>query len=301
MTSYALPFLTLDDNSIICSPWHILGEQGASNILPKVLDHWDYARDLSLARSITVDATRAARNLAIEDSDLKLNLVVRTGTGAGILPRVFIDTQVLSIAAGKTSMEVGLDVVGRSLSRRLFLECTIVLAREAAGGPLSPRLPGSKLWRDVLDVVLEGDEPRFPVEAISFSKQFSGRPEEHALWYLLWSPFSLQLEFAGGVRLYLNSDNEGFIKRMVDRDLLTLRAVVSDVMAQMISAAVVQDGYEDLLDGYEVHSVGNQIAQWLKRAFPGQSVSAVREVLAHRPAAFHAYIQSAADLEGVLI
>lgn len=300
MTSFALPFLTLDDSAISCTPWVLQVEQGASEVLPRMLNHWDYARDLSLTRSVSVDASESARKLAIDPSILVLNLVVRTGTGAGILPRMFVDTQVHTITVDKRPMEVKVDVAGNGLSKRLFLECTIVLAKEVSGGPLSPKLPGSKLWRDVLDVSLEGEEPRFPVEALSFSKRFAGSQEEHALWYLLWSPFSLQLEFSGGVLLYLNSDNEDFIQRVVDRDVLTIRAMVSDVMAQMISAAVAQDGCEELLDGYEAHTIGHQIDQWLKRAFPGQAASAVREMLIHQPAMFHASIQSAADLEGVL-
>lgn len=300
MTSFALPFLTLDDSAISCTPWALQGEQGTSEVLPRILSHWDYARDLSLARSVSVDALEAERKLAIDQRDLELNLVVRTGTGAGILPRLFVDAQVHKITPGKPPLEIKLEVAGNALSKRLFLECTVVLANQTSGSPLSPTIRGSKLWRNVLDVSLEGEDPRFPVEAISFSKRFAGRPEEHALWYLWWSPFSLQLEFSGGVLLYLNSDNEDFIQRVVDRDVLTIRALVSDVMAQMISSAVAQDGCEELLGGYEANTIGHQIDEWLKRAFPGQTAGAVREMLVHRPTIFHATIQSAADLEGVL-
>lgn len=300
MTNIALPFLTLDDGSVSHTPWMLCDEQGASEVLPRMLSDWDYARDLLLVRSVSVDASEAAKKLAIEPCSLMLTLLVRTGTGAGILPRMFFDTQVYTIAPDKRSMKITQKVIGNCLSKRLFLECTIVLAYEASGGPLSPKLPGSKLWQDVFDVSLEGEEPRFPVEALSFSRRFAGRREEHALWYLLWSPFSLQLEFSGGVLLYLNNDNEEFIQRVIERDVLTIRAMVSDVMAQMIAAAIVQDGCEELLGSYEPHTIGHQIDQWVKRAFPGQTASAVREMLIHRPAMFYASIQTAADLEGLL-
>lgn len=300
MRSFALPFLTLTDDAVLASPWHLRDDTGASVPIPKALDHWDYARNILLVRSFALERRKAAESLSMDADNLNLSLIVRIGTGAGSLPRVILESQVYALSSTGDETDVSLNIAGKRLSKRLTLESTIVLAGAMNGGPLTPRLAGSRLWRDVHDVELEGEEPRFPVETISFSQQFAGRVEESALWYLVWSPFALQLEFSGGVRLYLNRDNEEFIERMISGDFLTIRAVVSDVLSQMISAVIIQDGIEEFLPGYDKNTVGRQIIEWLKKSFPGQSIVAVREILTHRPALFHASIQASADLEGVL-
>lgn len=298
MTSYALPFLTIPSELVVAEPWSMRDDAGSLSSLPKVLEHWDYARDISLVRTLSLDFGKASKSLEIALGELDLAIAVRAGTGAGILPRLVLTTKVHQMSPN-VQQEISLQLEGRALSKRLHLECMIVLARPFPGGRLSPRLSGSRLWSDTHDVELEGEAPRFPIEIISFSRQFPRRPEENALWYLQWSPFSLQLEFSAGVQLYLNKDNEAFIQRMVDGDQLTVRTVLADIMIQMISGVILQEDIDNLLDGYETHTVGWQISHWIRKAFHGQSIAAVRDMLTHRPTLFHASIQSVADMDGV--
>lgn len=301
MISFALPFLTIAEQAVVRQPWQLLEEDGTAKELTGVLEGWDYNSNLSVCRDITVDLARAAASIEVPTDQLHLALIVRYGTGSGTLPRSIVGIQSHSLSVGHEQVRIRADLRGHDLSSRLHLESSLLLAGPVQGGPLSPRLVGSKLWKDVLDISLEGDDPQFPMEAISFKQQFRGRPEENALWYLHWTPALLRQEFTAGVCLYLNSDNETFITRITGHDASTLRGVLADVTAQMIAATIVQDAIEDRLDGYEADTVGAQVAHWIRRIFPGQSLRSVRELLLHRPAAFHAAIQSASDIEGALL
>lgn len=299
MISYALPFLTIVDEAVVMQPWQLVEEDGTVQELPVVLEGWDYNSNLSVYRDVVVDMARAAASLEVPADQLQLSLIVRYGTGSGTLPRSIIDVQSHSLSIGREQVRIGTNVRGRDLSSRLYLELSLLLAGPVNGSRLSPRLVGSKLWKHVLDVALEGEDPQFPMEAISFKQQFRGEPGENALWHLHWTPSLLDQEFTAGVRLYLNSDNETFISRITAHDPTTLRSVLADVTAQMISATILQDAIEDRLDRHKPDTVGAQISYWIQRIFPGQSLRSVREMMLHHPAKFHGAIQSASDVEGV--
>jgi hypothetical protein len=134
------------------------------------------------------------------------------------------------------------------------------------------------------------------VEAVSFSKQFAGRPEEGALWYLHWSSSALRTELSSGMRLYLNSDRQEFMQRMLDQDATTIQMVASAVIGQAILSVLQQGGVEELFGSFDEGSLGHQIINWMKIAFPGQSPSEIREIAENQPSMFYAAVQAIADL-----
>ncbi|HEV7270175.1 hypothetical protein [Pseudoxanthomonas sp.] len=294
----AFPFLVIPKDSIRPEGW-LIGDPGKPlHRATDVLENWDYARDLEVANSISIDWAAVAGALQLPEDKLRLKVSLIVGTGAGTLPRRQDRLHAVIVDHATDNFLMSGSVSGRTLSGRLRVSLLVTLdAPEASGTVLSPQDRGSKLWQADHDILIEdGGDSRFPVETASFSRIFGGRPHEHAPWYLHWRPSSLQGDFSAGVRLYVNSDHPEWLARVVSGDRLSLQAMMGDVMSQMIEAALREvSGAEDFVDCNE-GSVGQQILQWLGNAFPGQEVASVRALMERDPGAFRASLLATSDM-----
>lgn len=300
MQRIAFPFLTLDQTAICPQPWALLEEGAETPIADAWLPDWDAARDLRLRRLVTTDLDRAADLLSMPIDDGALELVIRIGTGTGNLPRLIIATSKLPLTRMEPTVVIDEFVPGHSLSQRLFLDTLVLLRRPRDGSPLSPSHAGSKLWTDQIDLRLEGEEPRFPMEAVSFLERFAGGPETYAPWLLHWTPGNLHRDFGGSVRLYLNSDRADVTDRLLAGDRGTTQVVLADVMTQVISASLRQKEFERLAVDADPCSIAGRAAHWIRLAFPGKDIAAVRSMIDLRPSTFHAGILAAADIAGLV-
>ena len=299
MKHIAFPFLTLDAEFVDASAWCLLDESGGMTGLGDHLAGWDYASDLRISRQVGLAEGSVGSTLDLGDTPPTLEVVVRLGTGPGTMPRrSWVIARAMLEPGGKVLVDHS--VPGRRLSQRLWLQTSIVLPFETAGSSrFAPWREGSILWRDEVDVKLEGDSPRFPMEIVSFKERFAGRPECYALWHLHWKPGALHRDFGGSVRLFLNHDRKDFIERFVDADQLTLQSTLADVITQVLENALRQDNLGEILDDCESTSVAGHIATWLELAFPGQDISRIRNTLESSPGHFHSAILAMAD-PGVL-
>jgi hypothetical protein len=297
--TFALPFLSLSDEAVTLGRW-IIGQTG-SHLLPMkpILDEWDYAADVEVRGSISIDMTVAAKMLAIPEEELKLAVVLKIGTGRGRFPRIVerVSSQLFD-AATDQPMELHAIVPGNTLSGRLHARIDVLLATPGENASiLSPTRIGSRLWSDEFSVELEdGGDNRFPIEVVSFSETFPSHRHVTAPWYLSWRPGGLAADFGGSIRLYVNSDHAELAERVVDGDTLTLQTILGDVMVQMVGATLDAEDLAEQLDGCEEGSVGAQIAGWLDLAFPGRELSEVRNIRRSLPGHFHASIHAAAEL-----
>jgi hypothetical protein len=295
MKHVAFPFLVLDEARVRASGWRRLEPDGSALELGSHIEGWDYARDIRVERSVLIDHDIDSSVLALDPADTAFDLIIRLGTGPGSMPRRIMTLQHGPIRPG---IPVLIDqmIAGAGLSQRLFLESTIVL-REAglASSRLSPRLPGSILWRDVIDVALEGQAPRFPMEVVSFAERFPGRAEKTAPWFLHWLPGQLHRDFGGAVRLFLNHDRRDFIERFVAADPLILQVALADVITQILGQVIRQEDLGEILAEAEPTSVAGHVATWLDLAFPGLDIAGVRTLHEASPGRFHAAILAMAD------
>ncbi|WP_193212972.1 hypothetical protein [Luteolibacter marinus] len=277
----------------------MIGERG-SPLAPvaDILEGWDYQCDLELNVEIEVDFQGAADALEIPSEELRLEAVLKVGTGSGTMPRriEILDRVVLNSGRAEAKLEATLD--SSNLSGRLLIECGIVLGKPAGNaGGISPRWQASRLWSERRDVLIEdGGASRFPIESVSFKRSFPGAPFVAAPWYIDWQPGMWRLDFGGSVRLYVNSDFPGVGERVVEGDPLTLQAILADVMRQMISLAVTSADCDEMLEDLGEGSVGHQVRNWMDLAFPGQSASSIASLAEHRPGRFSAAILSAAEV-----
>lgn len=294
----AFPFLVLPDDAIQPGGW-MIGDPGAP-LYPadSVLESWDYARDLEVANPVTINWAATAEALQLPLGEIRLKISLIAGTGAGTLPRM--QDRLHEVIVDRTTDSVLLSgiVLGRTLSGRLRVLLLVTLdAPEMGGSVLSPQIRGARLWQAHHDILIEdGGDSRFPVETASFSRIFSGRPHEHAPWYLHWRPGALQGDFSAGIRLYVNSDHPEWLTRVVSGDGPSLQAMMGDVMSQMVESALREaSGVDDLVDCDE-GSVGQQIRQWLDTAFPGQEIPSVKALMDRDPGAFRAALLAASDM-----
>lgn len=297
MSRIAFPFLVLDQGAIRPEPWMLLENGVEREVSNEWLSDWDAARDLTLRRLVSIELDRAAEQLSMRVNDNDLQLAVRVGTGSGNKPRQIMTTTKRPLRRSEPTFVVEEQIKGRELSQRLMLETLVILARPADdAAPLSPALLGSKLWSDRLDLRLEGEEPRFPMEAVSFTHCFAGRPEAYAPWLLHWTPGNLHRDFGGSVRLYLNSDREDITERLLAGDRATIQVVLADVMTQIISVSIRQSDFEQVAIEADPGSIAERAASWIRLAFPGYDLASIRSMLDLRPSLFHAAILAAADI-----
>jgi hypothetical protein len=297
-TRIAFPFLVLPEDAVRIEGW-MIGDPGTPlHPAHSVLENWDYARDLEVANSFSIDWAAAAEALQLPKDVLRLKVSLIAGTGTGTLPRRQdrLDEVVVDHAAENFVVK-GI-VPGRTLSGRLRVSLLVTLdAPEKGGTVLSPRDRGARLWQLHHDILIEdGGDSRFPIETASFSRIFSSRPHEQAPWYLHWRPGALQGDFSAGIRLYLNSDHPEWLARVVSGDGPTLQAIMGDVMSQMVESALRETSSADDIVSCDEGSIGQQIRQWLETAFPGQEVASVTALLDRDPGAFRAALLAAADL-----
>lgn len=297
--SFALPFLTLPDEVVGFRDW-LIGNPGSLLFqISGQLDDWDYARDLQLDTRMELDFAGAAAALQIPEDDLKLAVVVKLGSGNGRFARRTkrVLTKVIDGPLHEP-LSISLPVESRLLSGRLLVRTEVLLAKDIqAGSELSPKTAGSRLWFDTSNIHLEdGGDTRFPMEMVPFGAAFPGQKWETAPWYLHWRPGSLQADFTGSVRLYVNADHTALTERVAEGDPATLQAILGDVMVQMCRGTLEDEDARDALITCEEGSVGSQIANWLEMAFPGMRPDEIRGLMTAIPGAFHAALHASADM-----
>ncbi|MNR96990.1 hypothetical protein D3C72_281530 [compost metagenome] len=288
----AAPFNRLDA-AIVARPWMItVGDQSPAP-LGEITPDWDYASPVRLERVILLDHPQAAVELGLGDEAFKLEVLIEVGTGPGDLPREVVQQTRLPLTAGEPCT-IGIGVDPSRLSAQLSLRTSVLLVSSLdPADPLAPRRASSRLWDERCVTRIEGDDPRFPMEVVSFSVAFAGRPHETAPWMLSWSPASPGRDFHGAARLYLNADEEDFVERVQEGDELTLQALMGDVVSQICETAL-RAGWDEDFDSAEPASIAGRVAHWLGQAFP--DAAAAKAVLDNRPGEFRSAILASVRL-----
>lgn len=296
MSRIALPFLVLSDETVRFSGWMIGPPDEPLAPASDILENWDYEQDIQVNTHIEIDFSEAAKELGINSADLKIAAVLAAGTGSGALPRRIDRLSTKTINAESSLVTFNVTIPGKTLSGQLQLILRLVLESPIeAGNALSPKQRGARLWQTQKNILIEdGGDSRFPIELASFSESFKGRQEQYAPWIVEWNPTTLDADFSGNVRLYINSDNKRITKRFVEGDPLTLQAMVSDVITQIIETALENENETELTQ-YEEGSIGYQARVWIEMSFPGQSLDNIRQMRSYKPGKFRASILAIAE------
>jgi len=299
MSRIAFPFLVLSTDVVNFSGWMIGSPDEPLSPAKDILEHWDYEQDIQIQVHLEIDFAKAADELGVDATHLKLSAVLIVGTGSGSLPRRLERLSTESIDINCSTVTLGAIIQGGMLSGQLVLNVRLVLESPTkTTNPLSPDQRGALLWQIQKNILLEdGGDSRFPIELASFSEIFKGQSEQYSPWLVEWKPTNLDADFCGNVRLYINSENESIAKRFVDGDQVTLQTILADVMTQMIEV-VLDTNDEDELDKYEEGSIGYQARMWIDMSFVGKTLDDIRQMRKLKPGKFRASILTAADFGG---
>lgn len=291
----AAPFLQLSGAAQL-DGWVYELNHGSPVALSDQMADWDYSASLKVSRTLKLEHAAAADELGLEAEALDLTVMVEAGSGPGTLPREIVLRSLLPLDRNANEHRLEFDLPCRWMSTQLTLKTTILLARDTQStNPLSPLRQGSRLWTDWTVSRLEGHDPRFPMEVVSFDHLFRGRPHQHAPWHLRWNVRDLDRDFYSAVRLYLNEGHSGFIERIQDQDGLTLQTLMSDVVSQMCESALRSPDGASILAEAEETSLGGQIRHWLLKPF--NSLEDARSSLELRPGEFRAAILASVSFE----
>ena len=293
-SAVALPFRTLGADDVVAAPWTVTGGERAGMQAPAHLPGWDYRMSVRAQRTVHLNPEAARRSVGAGRGVPPITLIVTLGTGTGILPRHRKVLVRRTLPCG-TAMPIDILVPPGTTSGRIWLRTDLVLGSHWSDGDgLSPSQPGQRLWQDTLDVDIERSSLHFPTEAVSFERMFAGRPHAAAPWYLLWIDPDPEQDLRGAVRLYLNTDHEDFVKRAIELDVLSLQAMMADVMVQVTGCVLRADDLDGPAPDRPPGSLGRQAIDWLELAFPGEATSSVAQLMRARPGDFHAALVAAA-------
>lgn len=297
MSTIAFPYSVLDRNSVNCDSWTYFDKSQLPAKLENSLRGWDYLSKFQLRRKLSVDYAVAAEQLHIPIEELVLLVVVRVGTGAGRYPRLRKNMQNVVLTSSSPAIELNVEPDSKNCCSRLSVETLVLLAETPSQSHiLSPEESGAILWTDEQEIDLGNPDDRFPMEAVSFSKYYRGLNFERALWYLCWYDKDLDRDIAGGVRLYLNTDNPEFLERIENADPSTLQTVIGDVMLQICNRFLEIGDNEDWYISASEFSMANQAKHWLDLAFPGVPYGKLKQRNAASPQLFSAALMSTAEI-----
>ena len=286
----------MSDDAVQADRWELALNEGEFTDAGDFLPDWDSASSIRARRTVRIDSDLASVELGVPCEELHLALVVSIGTGAGRLPRLVMLRERLEYDADQPEIQVELAVTGSALSMVIDLVTEVVLARAAAtSNELSPAEVGDRIWNDRHKVRLEGQELRFPIEAVDLRGMLGDPTVEGAPWFVHWNPGDWTRDFHGAFRLFLNSGSPEIIQSIENEDPLVLQAIMADAITQLCEGLLRTSDTEDLLAECDPGTMGSQARSWLELAWPGRDLAFARSVLDTKPNEFRAALLAAAQ------
>lgn len=243
-----LPYRTADESAVACQTWWY-ESSGTRVPLPKYLPGWDYATDLMVGMTATIDPELLRSSTVVDDLS-SLAIVVVCDCKAS--QRRF--TSLVRLYPGCEVLDVRLDVPAGQLADSIELSATVILAEDIEPAPDRVRRAGSRLATSPsFTVVLEGDASRFPTEPVSFS----AAGYEAAPWTVSSTAESLHDSLMGSVRLLINEDHSWGQRLLEDASSEISRQLQVDVFRSLVS--VCTDLRDDAPTEFEDDSLGGVV------------------------------------------
>lgn len=291
-----LPHLEAAGDAIIWGPWWVR-INGQRKLAGKRVDNWDYATPVSFELQPSVDPELLLESTGLEslvDIDVVL-LIECSSTGN----RFTTTRNLASLTDAQTSI-VAIEPSSAQMALSVVLTAHLVMARTTVPTSLDTAYKhGSRLASSAREtVLLEGDSPRFPTEAVSFS----ALGLEKALWDLDISFADLSEPFLSGVRLLVNAEHPSAEMLLDDEDagfLLAHSALELDIVRRLILRVAADEGLRDDLasstwqDG-SVRAVLEELAD----TFLASDLNSIVELSRHDPRRFERRLQHRFELFG---
>lgn len=280
------PFRQVSPLAIRSEGWAIQIGTGDLQELPDYLPSWDYASNISLTLDIEINVPLVLEDTGIDSLDAVGIVVVAECPVSGL--RL---TELQELQADVSQYRVTLRVEPGQFAQEFIAWCGLVLQKEMSFTSSDvPFRAGSRLLiSEPRRVVLEGEAARFPSEAVSFE----ALGWDEALWKMQTEIGSLDDQFNGTVRLYLNSDFRE-AKTLAEGEEPTILSKFLEVdVARSIFRSIARIDPPELLtdDELELGTVG-QVADSLARGLLHSDLSSCIEMIRTDPQGFEVLLQS---------
>lgn len=294
----AHPYLRPLPSLITVSGW--MNPDGSPAFPEDMVRDWDPETTLDVHRFCSLDTAAIVSGCQLgRGAKLRLCIIWRS-QGTGLQDMSGASGGRLDFLAGTElgQRQMRALVPGESLAGEVTLEtCLVLLDPGEDHGSLAPTLPGSLLWKERTDIIVEGSGARFPVEATRFPSSKSS-----AAWSLEVSAI-LDQPFLGGVRLYLNSENPAIQKMLsgsmsAEASRLLWAAIYQDAGRQLVRAAVVNEEFLSIVVSatpgsapFAEGTVGHALWSNLTVFFDGFPPRDLFRLMESRPAEFDTLVQ----------
>jgi hypothetical protein len=312
-----LPYLRASSKRVTDEvPWVIKNGTIARNG-QITLSAWDCNTPLIFNRKIKVDWEGLSNDCALAEKDcVQLVVVWACLGGTGLRGRCFeghplIIGEIKGTAntggnlenlSASSFVDIEAEFGGQELAGILVMRTQILLYSPGLGtNGFSPRMAGSILWEDRLEVVLDSSGERFPVEMVDFGANIAF--PRNAAWRLDWYRADLNQPLLGGMCLRMNSCNST-IKKAVSGSIYDpqdniIRNVIKYDVARTILHGILED--EDFLESangnlFDEGSIGKTFQRLIKSLFPNDSLESLAELTKTRNEEFDARLQDALGL-----
>lgn len=288
----AFPYKTIPSEMFLLGEWERIDINVDAESIGDHIAGWDYDSYMELARSVQLEPESIMKELGLDRSDARMSIVVTAETGPTSYRWIVSRTDVPQDVAWQADLRIKLESV--HLAQRLSLATEVVLAKGISKAkPFTAKELGSRLYRDVKIIQLEGSLGRFPMDMLDFGKGLPFLQAPGALWYLDWDPSRPESQFLGTVLLYINSAHPE-VSNLIQAAEPTLLAILRcDVIRAMCEALLQNEEFVSNYSDFQSDTVGGQVREWLMIAFGDEKPQSLQSKLDSSPGRFEARIQSA--------
>ena len=291
-TAFAFPYKTIPRELCEIENWQRIDPHENAEAVGDHIPGWDYDSHLSFGRSLKLNPKAIIESIGINGQNPKMTAIVNAETGPTSYRWTVSRVDIPQETEWVHDFQFDIDSV--HLAQRLTLTTEIVLASSISDpGAFSAHQLGSRLYRDVHTVQLEGSLGRFPMEMLDFEKGLPFLQAPNALWYLDWDPSRPESQFLGTVLLYINSGHPEVSNLIQAAEPTILSILRCDVIRTMCEVMLRSDEFVSNYADYDTDTVGGQVREWLFLAYGEEKPAILQTKLDNSPGRFEARIQSA--------
>lgn len=291
----SFPYLRASDSAVVASSWQDYG--GVEAFPDGVFRTWDPNTEIRARRGIVIDVAQLRKDCRLGQSARVRIQAVWYSSGSAVrgasLSTGHFDVD--GSAEGKITGSLEMLVRGDVLSASIELHTLVVVLGADSRDPLAPGRPGSVVWSDVKEILLEGCGARFPVELVKLP------PDEQYAGWLLNISDDFEWPFLGGVRLYINTDNTAVSSAITStetdtRAALVRSAIYHDIGRQMIAKALSTEDFRRSYDDntvctYPKGSIGQALWALLRTFLDGRKAEDLNQMRIKSPGKFESLLQ----------
>jgi hypothetical protein len=275
MTSIDIyPFLRPSEDALIVK-WTV---NGVESIESSEIPHWDPATSIKIQANVSINLQKIKDQCKFSDDD-----IIRIS-----FKWLSLGTNLLKCSESvDTPLETGLfeDTLERGFSTEIdgglifdHVKCSIIISVvNNCKNSIHPFIKkGAILLAKDLEINLDSEESRFPVEQIDFNNNFH-LPAD-AGWFLDWNPDDLTIMALGGIRLYINSHHQNIVKAVTMREKTPVNSAITqmikfDIARSLFFGALQNEKFLEDPDDYEEGSIGKHVVRLIDITFPNEDIN----------------------------